>query len=337
MVKPKIHLLLAIVLALSCTGLNTAAAKTDKPKPIVLKAASWGGPNYSYRMIMERAMKTIEKRTEGGITFDYYPGGALLKLPQTFEAVKNNVVSLAVISIVSERERMGILCSTVILPFTYDAEKWHEHWRDPGMYYDFAEPYWNKHNMHLLAQAKVPYGELHSRAPVRNLEDLKGMMIRSFTAVAPAVQALGAETVFIPLSELYSALQRGVVDGGLSSVADYEDKKRYEVAPHLLISHFYSACLSHAINRKVYQSLPPEWQKIVDEAFREAEQWWAGIALDQYNQRLESLKGKGVDIYTLPEEEQNRWKSALEPMWKDLEKQFPAEYPKLKPIIDELS
>lgn len=326
---------MALVAGLCFSAVNSYAAG-EECKPIKLKASSFGSPQYVQRLIFERAMKTIEEKSNGGISFEYYPGASLLKLTQTFNALKNNIVQVAITFDGYERGRMGILSSSSILPFSWDIDKWHQRWRKAGMYYEFAEPFWNDYNMHLLAVPRVHAGALHSREPIHKLEDFKGKLLRISPGLAPAVKGLGAEPTFISLGELYSALQKGVVDGGFSSMSNYVGKKRYEVAPYLTVCNFYSGTLQHAMNLDTYKSLCPKWRKIFDEAFEEAEHWWAGQVYKIFEEQLAEVKAGGGKIYHVPADELGRWKKATEPFWKDLQENYPKDYPRLMELVEQI-
>lgn len=331
-VKPLVVAFLAVFL---CAIFQMAQA--TETKPIVFKATAYGGPKYAQRVVFERAMKTIKEKTKGGIKFEYYPGTSLLKLTQTFEALKNNVIQIGITSSEYEKQRMGIIGASNTLPFSWDVKKWHRHWRDPGMYFDLAEPVYNKNNLHLLASPRV-YCDLHSKMPVHKLEDLKGRMIRASGSIPPAIKLLGAEPTFIALSDIYAALQRGLIDGACTSHADYVSKKRYEVAPYLLIASLYGGSLNHVMNLQVYKSLSPEMRKIIDDAFLEAEKWWGeeGVEKDE-KELLEEVKKHGGTIYYLPDDQFEKWKKAMEPFWEEMAKKYPNDYPRLKPIIEKLS
>lgn len=334
-------LLIVVVVGVSCggpaaaptptftaaAGATPTALPTPTPapvKPIVMKTASYSTPTYSQRMVFERGMANITKNAGGRIVFDYYPAEQLLKLTETFDGVRTNIIQMAISSAVYERERMGIVYESVTWPFSWDVDKWFKHYRDPGMYYEFAEPYWNKHNLHLLTQPRVPYGVVYSRKQIKTLEDLKGQLLRSTTSFAPVMQALGAVPVFLTLPEIYEAIQRGTVDGAVTTIQDYVQSKRYEVAKYLTVdAPWYSGSLDHVINLDFYKSLSPDLQKIIDNAFIEAEQWWGSICFDDYNKAIEDSKKNGAIVYNMPPAELERIKKAIQPYWDTMAKQYP--------------
>lgn len=306
-------------------------------KPIVLKGVAYGGPNYAQRLVFEKAMKIIEEKSNKAITFQYFPGTQLFKATETFEAVRKNVIQLAVTDAQYEMDRTGIIGDVATAPFSWDAKLWHAHWRDPGSYYDFAEPIWNKNNMHYLAAPRV-VAELHTKKPIHKLEDFKGKLVRASGSMLEVLKMLGAEPTFIPLSEVYEAIERGVIDGSCTSISDYVGSKRYEVAKFLTVSGLYNGKMDHAMNLEVYRSMPKEWQKIIDDGFLEAEKWWASTGLAEENKtNFEILKKNNVNVYNVPDDERARWKKATMPFWEALEKKYPNEYPRLKPLVDKLS
>lgn len=348
-------LLIVSVLGISCAGKpaaaptptltpRTGATPTPLPsptpapvKPIKMKVSSYGGATHHGRVVIERAMKTITDKSGGRIAFEYYPGSSLLAATQTFDAVKTNVVQIAITFAIYERERMGVIYEVEVAPWSWDPAKFNANWRKPGMFYEFAEPYWNKNNMHLLALPRVPYGEILSRKPIKKMEDLKGLVIRTTTSVAPALQLLGCQPVFIGLEELYEAMQRGVVDAQTTTTSDIIAAKRYEVAKYLTICHIYSGQTDQVMNLDFYNSLPVDLRKVIDDAFIEAQDWWAPRYYDTYNEDLDALRKAGVDIYELPPDELARWKKQIQPFWDDQAKKYPAEWEKVNKIRELLS
>ena len=93
------------------------------------------------------------------------------------------------------------------------------------------------------------------RKPIKTVDDLKNMKIRVFPAIAPAIKALGGNPVVLPMPQIYTAMERGVVSGfvtGVSGVA----KKYKEVLGAYIEPGFYRATFHFLVNPKSWAKVP---------------------------------------------------------------------------------
>jgi tripartite ATP-independent transporter DctP family solute receptor len=111
-----------------------------------------------------------------------------------------------------------------------------------------------------------------AKTPVYSPADLKNVKIRAPQAAiyVAAVKSLGANPVPIEFSELYMALQQGVVEGEENAYGTIEAKKFYEVQKYIMETGHILQSQVCMINNQFFQSLPKEYQKIVQEAADEA-------------------------------------------------------------------
>ncbi len=112
---------------------------------------------------------------------------------------------------------------------------------------------------------------LYTSKPVKSLNDLKGMKIRTMEipVVMHAWNALGANATPLPFGELYTGLQTGLLDGGEGSATAYFSNRFHEVAKYLNAIYYKYESVSLIINQKKYGSLPPDLKRAVDQAARE--------------------------------------------------------------------
>lgn len=107
---------------------------------------------------------------------------------------------------------------------------------------------------------------LFSRKPVRDLSDLKGMKIRIwFTSLADYVRALGAEPVTIPVAEVYTALERGTVDGVITGADSAYNLKLYEVSKYMVDIGVGPKMTAVVLSKKTWDKLPPDIQKVIED------------------------------------------------------------------------
>ena len=83
----------------------------------------------------------------------------------------------------------------------------------------------------------------------------------------------------LPWNDTYEAIRSGVVDGAETNIEGYINFSIYEVAPNVaMVNHMYT-CECAVMSEEKYQSLTDTQKKILDEAFREIENWFRGASL----------------------------------------------------------
>ena len=140
---------LALILVLSFVG---ACAKPAPATTVTLKAVCGMQVGHVQCEAFNKALAWIEERSNGAIVIDYTPGPALYSMGKTTEPLIANVVQLGVIWLGYAPERFGMLAEIGTAPFAWNSERFNNHWRDSGLYYDYMEPICNQNSLHLLVR-----------------------------------------------------------------------------------------------------------------------------------------------------------------------------------------
>jgi len=115
--------------------------------------------------------------------------------------------------------------------------------------------------------------------------------------------------------DVYTNLQKGVLDGVVGSWATVQSMKFYEVAKNVTEVPIYSPFAVRALNLKFWNSLPPDVQKQIDSVggFERSKLF----SKTQYDDAVKSVKAAGYDlnVYTPPASELARWQDAAKPVW----------------------
>lgn len=154
-----------------------------------------------------------------------------------------------------------------------------------------------------------------AKKPVNNLEDMKGLKIRSTGTSAQVVQALGGAPVGMPMSEAYDALSRGVADG---IVCPYEPMKGFKLAEVVRYCTQLGAAHSQAafvvMNKAKWNALSPDVQKILDalslEWIERQGKLWDELEVEA----KEVFTQRGGKVAALGKQEDERWTQALRPI-----------------------
>ena len=141
-------------------------------------------------------------------------------------------------------------------------------------------------------------------------------------AEGPAAQmrALGAIPQVMAFSELYQALQSGVVDGTEGTPSNIYTQKIFEVQKHITLSNHGHLAYAVVINKKFYDGLPADIRGVFDSAMRDATTYANAIAATENALSLDKIKASGKStVYTPTEAELLEWKKTLMPVHKDME------------------
>lgn len=138
----------------------------------------------------------------------------------------------------------------------------------------------------------------NSKREIQTPEDVKGLKIRinPNPMYIKAFELLGANPVPMPLSELYTALETHTVDAQEHPIGILWSAKLYEVQKYLSLTHHAYTALIVVMNKKRFDALPQEQQKVLVKAAKEAGQYQRQLNGDQEQAILQQLKEAGVEI-----------------------------------------
>ena len=120
----------------------------------------------------------------------------------------------------------------------------------------------------LIYVGELPISQLRFhiflRKPIKTIDDLKNMKIRVFPAIAPAIKALGGNPVVLPMPQIYTAMERGVVSGFVTGVSGTAKKYKKVLGAYVDIG-FYRATFHFLVNPKSWAKVPAATRaKVID-------------------------------------------------------------------------
>jgi tripartite ATP-independent transporter DctP family solute receptor len=166
------------------------------------------------------------------------------------------------------------------------------------------------------------------KKPIYQVADLKGLKMRGPNPVYVGMfNALGATGMTTDWSEIYTALQTGVIDGMEASPDMILSMKFHEQAKYLSKTYHIAACVYYMIRKNWFESLPKDLQEIVMKAAREAAAYQNKLDLEVQDTSLKKMVAEGLIVNDV--KDINEFKSVLEtfktnyvkekgPAWKDL-------------------
>lgn len=165
----------------------------------------------------------------------------------------------------------------------------------------------------------------NNEKPIIHPEDVKGMKIRTMENPIhqETFKVLGAIPTPMAWSEVFTALQQGVIDGQENPLPIIGTAKVYEVQKYIsLTGHFYSPCVL-MINQELFDGLSPELQEAILKAEAEARVWQRNYAKELDEKLTKELTQYGVVINEVDKAE---WQEAVKPVYDKFEDQINPEY-----------
>jgi TRAP-type transport system periplasmic protein len=270
--------------------------------------------------MLEEWCRDLERKSGGSIQATLYPAGLLTPATQTFDSVITGIADIGFgpMGVTPGRfpmtevmeQPLGIKSSVMMTRLSNDfirAFKPREFEEVKVLFLLCASP-----------------GLLHTKTPVKRLEDLKGMKVRCLGGNAARVlKTLGAVPIVIPTGDTYDALRKGIVDGVVAAWDSLETMKWGEILPYTTVS--YSAAVSAqgfvVMNKSKWDSLPPALQETVDAMSAEYAEKLSRLWDEKDRNTILKWTAKNHVSIVLNSEEEARWEMAVMPLYESFIKE----------------
>lgn len=271
--------------------------KGDADKPRTMKVAI-GVPesHYEYKA-MAKFKEHVEKQTNNRIKVELYPSNQLGNDKEALEAMKigtvhMNLPSPAVLG--NFVKEYNILSLPFIFPTQEIADK-------------VTDGPWGQtllKKLEPIGYIGLGYGDFGFRhttnnvRPIEKTEDFKGLKIRTMQNPAhlEVFRTLGANPTPMGFSEVFSALQQGVIDGQENPLKNVTSNKLHEVQKFATLDGHVYEWIVFVVSKKFYNDLSAADQKIIQEATDIAKAHMRGAVKEEDNEALEVMKKAGVKV-----------------------------------------
>ena len=279
-------------------------------KTIKLKYASFlPASHFWFKDICKPWAEEIEKRSNGRVQINMYPGGSLVGAKETYSGVVDGITDMAT-GVFDYTPGRFPLMEVFDLPIGFDSSK---------VATRVLNEVYQKFKPKELSDTKVLYlhtcapKNLWSTVPIKKLEDLQGLEVR--TSVPAIWKALGAVPVAAPQGQVYEMLAKGIVKANSVSFDCLRGFRQAEVVDYITITNLYLTPFFVVMNKSKWESLPGDIQKIFDETSKK----WIEVASHQWDSNSYSALGwaimtENLEVYHLPPKELARWHKRVDPL-----------------------
>ncbi|MBE7942405.1 MULTISPECIES: TRAP transporter substrate-binding protein [Ramlibacter] len=313
--KHFVRALAGISLALGLGGGAWAQA------PIVIKFSHVVAPDTPKGKGALKFKELVEQRTKGRVKVEVYPNSQLYKDKEELEALQLGSVQMLAPS-ASKFGPLGVKDFEAFdLPYLFDSyDDLHKVTRGPvgASFLKKLEP----HGITGLAYWDNGFKVFTANKPLRKSEDFKGlkMRIQSSKVLDAQMRAVGAIPQVLAFSEVYQALQSGVVDGQENTPSNIYTQKMHEVQKVLTeTNHGYIGYVV-ITNKKFWDGLPADVKPVLEQALKEATEYADEASKKDNDDAMEAMKKSGrIQIVTPTPEERRALKKAMLPVHKEME------------------
>jgi len=295
------------------------AGAAEAPKVTLKFSESTFPATHRMAMLMADWCKEVEKRTNGRVKIDFFPGGILAPTTQVYDSVRKGIADLGDTFAGYTKGRFPLI-ETIDLPYGYKSASQGNH---------LTNAFFNKFKPKEFDDAKIMFfytagpQQLCTKKPVTKLEEMRGLKIRSTGSSAKIVEYLGAAPVGMPMGDAYDALARGVVNGVVGPLEIMKGWKLAEVLSSVTVygsAHVNAAFIF--MSKKKWNTIPAADQKIIEQINAEWVEKAAKNWDDADKEGADALAAKGGKIIQLPAQEQERWRAKLKPMFEEYAKEL---------------
>lgn len=258
---------------------------------------------------MEPFFEEVAEVTNGTVTMEIVPGGALGAGPAIYENTVSGAQDMGWALQGYTPGRFPIT-DVVELPFTFSSatEATEALW---SLYEEFPEFQEEYGDVHVLGLWTHDVGDLWiAGSEVTSLEDTEGLTLRAPGPLQnDLIEQLGGSPVGMPAPELYDSLERGVIDGLMIASSGLESFGLFEVLDSGVACDCYVASQFLAVNQTSWDALSEEQQAAIDEiAGRELSLRAAEVYDGEYEEVRARLVEEDIEVFELADEEFDRWR-----------------------------
>lgn len=282
----KMFIYLSVVCFIAGLSLTECEAQ-----PVVLKCVTaWQSDYFDSSNFLE-SVDAINKAAEGKFVIKYLGGPEVVPSRQQGQAVRDGVVDIAFFAMAYTAGAAHAVHYGLLSPFS----PWEE--REKGVL-----DLWNKiykEKLNALCLGKLGWGKQFNfflgKKKVTK-PDFSGLKIRSSPALEPVITKLGGARVGMSMEELYTAMDRGVIDGYGTAFLGTRDLALHEVTKYVIDHPFWFTDTRALINLGKWQALPKDLRDFIVKLFKNEEKKSAARAAKAIEQERAELKKAGLEF-----------------------------------------
>ena len=255
--------------------------------------------------------REVEKRTNGRVKVELYPGGQLFGYQDGIDAATMGAVEMGLTSAGQWGGHNPVFKFSDYFLLIEDMDHW---FRARDRVHPILDELYQKKNVKLLYYSAYGANGICSLSPIENLQAIKGLKVRAPVPGAfDCLDAWGAVSAKVAAAEVYDALGKRAIDAAVSSWGVMYSRKFYEVAKHFVGPLWWTVWVNF-IDLGTWNRMPADIKQTIMEVSKETEKRSLGV-MKAYDQKsIDQLKEVGT-MKLLTEKEKKEWVKPLNPVF----------------------
>lgn len=273
-------------------------------------------------------VEEVNKKSKGEVAIKFVGGPEAIPAFKQFEALRTGVVDMI---FGCESYYGGAVTGAA---YTHLTRLSPLEERKSG-YYDFRVEILKKHNVSYLGRTVHNiWFQIFTNKFIKKPQEMAGQKIRVSATYEPFIKTLGAVPITLPGSELYTALERGVVDGYAWSILGNISMGWPEVSKYILEPRIYAMNVENLVNLDTWNKLPKHIQTMMADLMVENEEKYWKVFAELGEKEYKAMQAKGLKVIKFTPED-TKWfvDLAYKAGWDEVFKKAPDLGPKLKKLL----
>ena len=299
--------LLAAIFGYLVLSSRSVTAAHRAGRVIVLRGATQFDEDHAYTRTLRRFEELVQRYHAGPVRFELYKNSELGLEKDYFAYMSQGIsVDYAIVS-PAHMSTFSSAAPLIDMPFLFrDLQHWN-HVLDGDALEPIVEEVAQNADVHLIGFAGGGTRNLIVDRPVTNMSQLRGLTIRVMGAPIQTriFQAIQAAPTVIAYSEIYNAMQTGVIDAAENEAAGLQQMKFYEVGPHIALTQHAITVRPLCFSGKTFRRLPESLQQAIRRAGREAGAYGRNLESQEDESILQELEANGkIHLHEFEDREQ---------------------------------
>ncbi len=310
-----------------------AVMRVSAAEPVRIRMqTAWNAGDFAYSGVV-RFCREVGEITNGRLIIEAFPADSIVRTFEMFDAVKEGVLDAMHCFDAYWPGKAPACAFLSSYPFGMDQPAQWETWYESLGGKQIAREAYGQHNMYYLGPIQQDDSLIHSRIPIRSFEDFKGKRIRLPAGMPADIhKAAGVVTLLLPRTEVYPALEAGIIDAAdyLGAAANYAAGLG-EICKYIIMGPPSMPCfhqpvdlMSIEVNTGTWKKIPSELQRLFEIAVKN-HSWeqYASIQRADVDAFEKFQKDQKVEAIRLKEEDISNFRRLAPKLWVEWAKKHP--------------
>ena len=294
------------------TGL-LCIASTALAQPVVMRISHQVPPAHHLSKLLQDFAADVKARTRGSVDVQLFGSEQLAKAGENFPQVARGNLEAAVSVNFQWGTTIPEMSATLVPYYMTDVAKIKRFVTSDAR--RLLDRKLEQHGVHSIGWFYITRESIFtsSKKPIITLDDFKGVKIRGLNSLTDhALTAVGAVPSAMPGSEVYQALQSGVLDAGLTDLSAAYSRKYYEIQKFGTVAPYFTIFFHLYVNPQWWAKLEPAQRQAIEAVATKTEQEAFAVTEATAADALVQLKAKGMTIHVQTPEEEATWRTAMQ-------------------------